>query len=191
MSSLTDLTLDYERAVTEIHMNKFAEFMGIPRAALNETETRKTNLAEVLIRLASERNSKYLEGELIGGILDDFMVTLQDYGYQIPKQASPELSEAMKRKVVTRVSFYQDLLRVDGQFDNWQGLIKAKYQTIEKYKTALTPVILSERGMLQYEQEALIKQGGIPPAIMAKNPLTQDNNAVVYARREIARQVFG
>jgi len=187
MSSLTDLALAYEISITTIEMDRFAELMAIQRGVLREIEASKINKYRVLIRAASKRNDADLEGDLYDEELSGLLGELSQCGYAIPDGASTELTSAMMGKVSQRIQFYQDLLTVEGQFDDWRGLLRAKYHDGSTYMESLRPLMLAERKMIGVESEITAQ---LPEVVSQKKPLTQESLAQVYARRQIRNIIF-
>ena len=92
---LTDLVLEYQKALTTIQMDRFAELMSIPREALRETETSMISRCDVTIQAASKRNGASLEGELSEEEVDTLFVDLGQHDYFIPEGASPPANASL------------------------------------------------------------------------------------------------
>jgi len=189
MQPLTQLVLDYEETFIGIKLTEFTRRMNIPLAELNQFKTNQLDLSAYLIGIAAERNAKGLGKELTYGVLDDLMEELGQRNEGVPKGASPELTAVLREKVSRRVEFYQDLLATKGQFDDWQSLLRAKYNDIIGYREAVDKLTVSERAILPYENE-LLTLSNAPQEAIVKRPFTQSVFAAAYARRQIAEMVL-
>ncbi|MFH2028460.1 MAG: hypothetical protein ABIJ08_04940 [Nanoarchaeota archaeon] len=133
MVDLVNLAIGYERNIVLLEGKRLRELTG------NFTEHYLERNAEnysKLIKYAAKRNHDDKEGDLKSNDLEKLIVDIPG--------ASDEQIEARKSIINARVLFYQHLLRVEGEFDCWEDMIRARYQTREAYEEALMPIINTE-----------------------------------------------
>ncbi len=109
---------------------------------------------------------------------------MKPYGYIIPENISAEAVTALENVVNQRVRFYQDLLSTQGEFSNWQGLFKQKYQTAANYMQAINCLALMEKRVEGYQDEIA---GSINPDAIPLKLKTKENIARTYARRQLSK----
>ncbi|MFA6461672.1 MAG: hypothetical protein WCV90_05350 [Candidatus Woesearchaeota archaeon] len=190
MSTLNQaLAMGYERAFNEIKIAEFARQMGLPTNALDPVLQKQLKLSEYLIQVAANRNARGLGTEITYGVLDDLIGELGSLGEGVPEGASSGLAEALKGRVGARVKFYQELLDLPENYGTWQELFRAKYEDGTGYRQAVDVLTISERKIIEFEDEVL-RLSNAPAEAVAKRPISKSVYAAAYARRQIAQTAF-
>ncbi len=184
MAPITELILQYENELSQIEFRKFAELLETTVETVSSGLANKINCYKTLLTYAEARNQLGNNADLSREELSKVILDMKPFGYIIPENISSEAVTALENVINQRVKFYQDLLSTQGEFTNWQGLFKQKYQIAANYMQAINDLALAEKIVEGYQDEIA---GSVNADAIPLKLKTKENIARTYARRQISK----